>query len=114
MPIMLSLIHAFKPLPPLSLLTLWLNRVAAITTNARRFVCPEPLLPSVRCVQSSWMHLVVTIALPLSEQGEAMTEAQMLVMLGTIWVAPHVCGWYGKTIGCIILLVAACKGLGWI
>jgi hypothetical protein len=43
-----------------------------------------------------------------------MTEAQMLVMLGTIWVAPHVCGWYGKTIGCIILVVAACKGLGWL
>jgi hypothetical protein len=43
-----------------------------------------------------------------------MTEAQMLVMLGTIWVAPHVCSWYGKAIGCIILIVAACKGLGWI
>jgi hypothetical protein len=43
-----------------------------------------------------------------------MTEAQMLVMLGTIWIAPHVKWWYGQTIGCIILVVAACKGLGWI
>jgi hypothetical protein len=43
-----------------------------------------------------------------------MTEAQFLVILGTVWVAPHLHKWYGQTIGCIILIVAACKGLGWV
>ena len=41
-----------------------------------------------------------------------MNETEMLVMLGTIWLAPHARGWYGQTVGCIILIVAACKGLG--
>ena len=41
-----------------------------------------------------------------------MSETQMLVMLGTIWVAPHANKWLGQPIGCIILIVAACKGLG--
>lgn len=43
-----------------------------------------------------------------------MTDAQLLVMLGTIWIAPHAKWWYGQLIGCIILIVGACKGLGWI
>jgi len=43
-----------------------------------------------------------------------MTDSQFLVVLGTIWVAPHANKWYGQTIGCIILIVAACRGLGWI
>ena len=46
--------------------------------------------------------------------GGEMTDTQLLVMLGTIWIAPHAKWWYGQLIGCIILIVAACKGLGWL
>jgi len=43
-----------------------------------------------------------------------MTEAQFLVILGTIWVSPHLHKGYGQIIGSVMLIVAACKGLGWI
>ena len=43
-----------------------------------------------------------------------MTEAQMLLILGTIWVAPHIKELQGNVTGCILLILAACKGLGWI
>jgi hypothetical protein len=43
-----------------------------------------------------------------------MTETQVLIMLGTMWIAPHVDKWYAHTVGCIVLIVAVCKGLGWI
>jgi hypothetical protein len=42
-----------------------------------------------------------------------MTETQMLVLVGTIYIAPHLEGWFGVIVGSIILIVAACKGLGW-
>ena len=43
-----------------------------------------------------------------------MTETQFLVLVGTVWVAPHVDGLQGKTIGCLVLMCAAAKGLGWL
>ena len=43
-----------------------------------------------------------------------MTEIQMLVMLATIWVAPHCNNWYAFFVGSIFSIAAAVKGLGWI
>ena len=43
-----------------------------------------------------------------------MSEGQFLVLVGTVWVAPHVDELQGKVIGCLVLLCAAAKGLGWL
>ena len=43
-----------------------------------------------------------------------MTDTQLLLLLGTVWVAPHCNKAYNLTIGCIFILVAICKGLGWV
>jgi hypothetical protein len=43
-----------------------------------------------------------------------MTDTQMLIILGTIWVAPYVNQYYGLTVGCIFLIVGSCYGLGWL
>jgi len=43
-----------------------------------------------------------------------MTETQMLVLIGTIYIAPHLDERFGMIVGTIILIVAACKGLGWV
>ena len=43
-----------------------------------------------------------------------MTETQMLVVVGTIYIAPHCDVRLGMIVGTIILIVAAFKGLGWI
>ena len=43
-----------------------------------------------------------------------MSEAQFLVLVGTVWVAPHVGELQGNVIGCLALLCAAAKGLGWL
>jgi len=42
-----------------------------------------------------------------------MTETQMLVLVGTIYVAPHCERWFGTIVGITILIVAVSKGLGW-
>jgi hypothetical protein len=43
-----------------------------------------------------------------------MTETQMLVLVGTIYIAPHCDMRLGVIVGAINLFVAAFKGLGWI
>lgn len=43
-----------------------------------------------------------------------MTDTQFLVVIGTIWIAPHVNKYYAQITGSIIICLAACKGLGWI
>jgi len=41
-----------------------------------------------------------------------MTVTQFLVVIGTIWIAPHVNKYYAQVTGLIIICIAACKGLG--
>jgi hypothetical protein len=43
-----------------------------------------------------------------------MTTTQQLILLGTIWIAPHLNESYGLFVGSIFLLVAVCNGLRWI
>jgi len=43
-----------------------------------------------------------------------MTETQMLVLVGTIYIAPHCDMRLGVVVCSINLFVAAFKGLGWI
>lgn len=43
-----------------------------------------------------------------------MTDTQLLLLLGTIWIAPYMNEVYSKVMGCMFILVAACKGLGWL
>ena len=43
-----------------------------------------------------------------------MTETQMLILIGTIWVAPHCNDWYAFFVGSIFFIAAAAKGLGWL
>ena len=41
-----------------------------------------------------------------------MTETQILVLIGTIWVAPHINKLHGLMTGMFIFIIASCKGLG--
>jgi len=43
-----------------------------------------------------------------------MTSTQLFIILGTVWIAPHVSKNHGQITGSIILLVMACKELGWL
>jgi hypothetical protein len=43
-----------------------------------------------------------------------MTDTQLLLLLGTIWIAPFMNEVYSKIMGCIFILVASFKGLGWL
>ena len=43
-----------------------------------------------------------------------MTTSQMLVLFGTVWIAPHIHPFVGMTLGLGYIIVAACNGLGWI
>ena len=43
-----------------------------------------------------------------------MTDSQFLVLMGTVWIAPHINKYYAQITGLIMTAVAACKGLGWI
>jgi len=43
-----------------------------------------------------------------------MTKAQLLVLVGTIWIAPHLSPKAGLLGGICILIVASLEGLGWI
>jgi hypothetical protein len=43
-----------------------------------------------------------------------MTEVQMLIILGTIWIAPTLNPKYCQVVGLIFLIVAPIKGLGWL
>ena len=43
-----------------------------------------------------------------------MTDAQLLVLVGTLWIVPHVPARFGLTSGHLILIAACLKGLGWI
>jgi len=41
-----------------------------------------------------------------------MTDTQLLLLLGTIWVAPHCNKIYNLVVGCAFIAVACTKGLG--
>lgn len=41
-----------------------------------------------------------------------MSTNEFLVVIGTIWIAPHLNPSYCQITGLIFLLVAVCKGLG--
>ena len=43
-----------------------------------------------------------------------MTESQFMVLLGTVYLAPHFHPIVGNFAGLLIILAAAGKGLGWI
>ena len=43
-----------------------------------------------------------------------MTTTEQLILLGTIWVAPHSHKGYAFIVGGIIFLVVFCKEMGWI
>jgi hypothetical protein len=43
-----------------------------------------------------------------------MTEVQMLIILGTIWIAPTLNANYCQVVGLIFIGAASIKGLGWI
>jgi hypothetical protein len=43
-----------------------------------------------------------------------MTDSQLLVLAGMIWVAPHVPAPAGLLGGSLILIAASFNGLGWI
>ena len=43
-----------------------------------------------------------------------MTESQLLILVGTLWVAPHVPAPAGLLGGILILIAACLKGLGWV
>ena len=43
-----------------------------------------------------------------------MTESQVLILVGTLWVAPHVPAPAGLLGGILILIAACLKGLGWV
>jgi hypothetical protein len=43
-----------------------------------------------------------------------MTDTQLLLLLGTIWIAPYMNEVFSKLMGCMFIILAACKGLGWI
>ena len=43
-----------------------------------------------------------------------MTDSQFLVLLGTLWFAPHCGYYYGMLMGSSIFLLGAGKGLGWL
>jgi hypothetical protein len=43
-----------------------------------------------------------------------MTETQMLVLIGTIYIAPHCEGRFSLIVGTTALIVAIFKGLGWV
>lgn len=43
-----------------------------------------------------------------------MTDTQLLLLMGTIWVAPHSNKAYNLVVGCSFIAVASLKGLGWV
>ena len=43
-----------------------------------------------------------------------MTETQMLIVLGTIWVVPSLNKTYCQVVGLIFFIAVPIKGLGWI
>jgi hypothetical protein len=43
-----------------------------------------------------------------------MTETQMMIILGTIWIAPTLNAKYCQVVGLIFMVAAPIKGLGWI
>jgi hypothetical protein len=43
-----------------------------------------------------------------------MTTTQQLILLGTIWAAPHVNKDYALLVSGIFFIVAVCNGLRWI
>ncbi len=43
-----------------------------------------------------------------------MTTTQLLIILGTVWIAPHITKNHGLITGSIVLLATACRELGWL
>jgi hypothetical protein len=43
-----------------------------------------------------------------------MTDRQILLLLGTIWIAPHCPPIVGNFCGVLFILAGVCKGLGWL
>ena len=43
-----------------------------------------------------------------------MTDAQICLVLGSIWVAPHAKEWYGNLFGLIFISIGILKSMGWL
>ena len=43
-----------------------------------------------------------------------MTDAQLCLIVGTVWIAPHVKEWYGDVIGMTFIFLGIFKSVGWI
>lgn len=43
-----------------------------------------------------------------------MTDEQICLVLGSIWVAPHAKEWYGDLVGLIFISLGIFKSMGWI
>jgi hypothetical protein len=43
-----------------------------------------------------------------------MTDTQFVVLVGTIWIAPHSDKWYASFVGLAFILIGMAKGLEWI
>ena len=43
-----------------------------------------------------------------------MTDTQLVVILGTIWIAPHGEKWQAQLMVWVFMLIIVCKHLGWI
>ena len=43
-----------------------------------------------------------------------MTTEQYFLIIGTIYIAPHMHSFYGHLMGSIFMFGAVCKALGWI
>jgi hypothetical protein len=58
--------------------------------------------------------LVYQQAAGLDMEGCGMTDSQFLVLLGTVWIAPHSHPFIAHITCAGFIIVAACKGLGWL
>ena len=43
-----------------------------------------------------------------------MTDAQICLVIGTIWIAPHTKEWYGDVIGLTFIFLGIFKSMGWV
>ncbi len=43
-----------------------------------------------------------------------MTTTQLLIILGTVWIAPHMTKNHGLITGSTVLLATVCRELGWL
>lgn len=43
-----------------------------------------------------------------------MTESQLLLLAGLIWIAPHAAKSYGLVVGTLMLIISSGRQLGWL